>query len=32
MKDSTTIRTETLDEHILLITLDRPEARNAFNG
>ena len=32
MNDNATIRTETLDEHILLITLDRPQARNAFNG
>lgn len=26
------ILTEIVDEHILIITLDRPEARNAFNG
>ena len=24
--------TEVIDEHILVITIDRPEARNAFNG
>ena len=26
------ILSETIDQHILVITLDRPEARNAFNG
>lgn len=26
------ILSETIDEHILVITLDRPEAHNAFNG
>lgn len=26
------IRTSVVDEHILIITLDRPEARNAFDG
>lgn len=26
------IRTEVIDEHILVVTMNRPEARNAFNG
>lgn len=26
------IRTERVDEHVLLITIDRPESRNAFDG
>lgn len=26
------IRTEVVDDHIFVVTLDRPEARNAFNG
>ncbi len=32
VSDAAYIKTDILDEHILLITLDRPEARNAFNG
>jgi len=32
MSDTASIKTEVLDEHILLITLDRPEIRNAFKG
>jgi len=32
VNDLTYIKTDILDEHILLITLDRQETRNAFNG
>lgn len=33
MSDTPTyILTEVIDEHILVVTLNRPEARNAFNG
>ena len=32
MSEPQLIRTEVVDEHIFVVTLNRPEARNAFNG